>query len=434
MISDRIYSKFFLTAVSLSALTCASLYAADRPLSVYAEFELEKNRSGETLFELMSKPGGIKAKLDEDYAKSFQIVDAKTFRQNASHFAAIPEMERKIKGGARGLDQLISKLAGKSLTEDKMYGTVYNALKAGNLFATDNSRQQSRLAGALAPVIGLMSGKGVLVQIDSENYCYNYGYAKGSGGSNVERDKEDRKSGRSYGASIARNAYDPSDNDYLKELSAYISTASDREATNFYRTLFEILLKSDSSGLKDLSHPGQVVMADFLAIYMAELDRHLMTGLTKYEWENALTEITMLAAYSAHSDGKTLDISGGVDNSAGRTTIESDKIKSGDRLLGFFGVGTDGSGLDGQNKKRRHDLTKQIVREESKLNAAAVSKIEKLVGARAGVDIYDDVMNKINDFKTQGMIKKNAKQLIDALVDFVMNTRADAEKISRGVK
>jgi hypothetical protein len=249
-----------------------------------------------------------------------------------------------------------------------MYSAVAGEMQRKRLFISKDHKQQSRLAGALVPLIAIASGKGVLVQFDSETYCYNYGYHRGSGGSDLEADKENRRTGRSYGASIVRNSFDPTDVDYLEILGTYVASSDEKELRRFYTTLFSILLKSDTSGIKTLAPDGQTVLVDFLAIYMAELDRHLMTGLKKYEWENALTEITLLAAFSASDQGITLDPTGEAVNTAGRRVIRSNKIKPIDRMVGFFGVGTDGSGLDGMNKERRHGLTRQVSRQVAALN------------------------------------------------------------------
>lgn len=419
-----------LFSVSLLALFLAfSAVAADAPLKVSATFDLSAGSFKGTFFELMSKKSGIKAALDKDYDEAVEITSVSSFRKNASHFAHIEELEKKIKGGADGLDQVIAELAGKKIPVDKMYSAVVGQLRSNGLFAIANPQQQSRLAGALVPVIAIISGKGVLVQLDKETYCYNYGYAVGSGGSDLESDKMDRRTGRSYGASVERNAYDPTDNDYLRMLAEYTAHASYSELKKFYTTVFEILLKSDTSGIKSLNKAGQTVIADFMAIYMAELDRHLMTGLKMYEWENALTEITMLAAFSASDNGVTLDSRVGASNENERGLVESKELKIRERLTGFFGVGTDGSGLDGRNKQRRHALTRKIVAQQRKLNPSMVSAIEELIDAKAGADIYDELMEHINNFKTQAEVKKNADKLIDAVVEFVLKTRSSASEM-----
>jgi len=424
------------SALILALIQSTFLFAADAPLKVSAGFNLEKQLGvfevQPTLFDLMDNE--IKPALDNDYADSFVITDAKTFRKKAENFDHIRNLERKIKGGAKGLDELLSILDGQEVTMDQLWGKIYGTLKENDLFASDDHRTQSRLAGALAPIVGLASGQGVLVQLDSENYVYHFGYAPGSGGSDLEADKTNRKSGRSYGASIGRNAYDPSDNDYLRGLAVYVNHASAEELESFYRTVFELLLKSDPSRIQELSEEGQLVIADFMAIYMAELDRHLMTGLKRYEWENALTEITMLAAFSTHPEGMTLDPRNGVDNTVEKPMIRSGELpKPKDRLLGYFGVGTDGSGLDGRNKQRRHKLSRQVVRAERKINKETVARIEEIIGARSGSDIYDYFMNFVNNYKTQQTIQENADEMIDLVVDFVLNTRVHAAEISEQI-
>jgi hypothetical protein len=431
MNSSHLRKPFFL-AVSLFVLSSAPrLLAAEAPLELSKTFDLSRaHRSSRTFFDLMSGKNGIKSALDSDYNSPVIIADVDTFRSKASNFDHLEKLEQKVKGGSKGLDSVIAELAGESISMDRMYGKVMGVFREKNLFKISDARQQSRLVGALVPIIGLTSGRGVLVKLDSENYVYNFGYAVGSGGDDLESDKQDRKTGRSYGASISRNAYDPSDNDYLRELAEYTNTADQDELQTFYETIFEILLKTNSSKLQHLSQEGQTVVADFMAIYMAELDRHLMTGLRMYEWENALTEITMLAAFCASDEGVTLDSRVGADNANERGLVATSELEVRERLTGFFGVGTDGSGLDGANKRRRHEITRRLSSALRTSQRELVRQIEKLIGARANSDLYDQTMNYVNSYESQESVREQADELIGSLVELVLSTRANAPSLS----
>ena len=433
----------YFSVLLVSTTLLASVQAADAPLELSARFSLTGPgvRNGQTFFELMSKKGGIKDKLDQDYESSFEIADVDTLMEALDNFDHVDrKIAPKIKGGKKGLKKLFEELAGTEAQVKGMYALVARTLKEQGLLADPSSSFNSLTIGGLVPLIAIGSGKGVLVQLDQENYCYNYGYAKGAGKPRGPNDTEtreqndlDRKTGRSFGASVERNAYDPSDKDYLKDLSKYFNKSSDKELSRFYRTLFEILLKVDTSGLQKLSADGQLLLTDFIAVYMAELTRHLMTGLTAYEWENALTEITLLAAYSASDDGKTL-YGEAADNESGRELVDSSSLDVEDRMVGFFGIGTQGTGLDGRNKKRRHNLTQQIVKAQSKLNPDLVSEISDLVGVKKGADIYDETMEFVNNYRTQDTVRQNADELIDAWVRFAMDTRKNAAKISKMIR
>jgi len=429
------YIRFHSFFVLFVGALANQLVAAEAPLKLSATIDLTEihalKKDKPTFFSLMTaKKTGIKSKMDADYPETFTVVSAKTFRAKASNFSHVAKLERNIVDRARGLDKAVSLIAGSRLTVDKMYGKLFGVMKEEELFEEDAFTPPSRLVGAIVPLVGLASGKGVLVQLDAETYVYNYGYAQGSGGEDLEADVVNRRTGRSYGASIERNAYDPTDRDYLTELSNYVHGANTKELRNFYTTVFSILLKSDTSGIKRLKPAGQTVIADYMAIYMAELARHLMTGLKRYEWENALTEITMLAAYSVKDDGMTLDPRGGAENDKGREMVTSSEIEVEKRLLGYFGVGTDGSGLDGANKRRRHNLSNRVVKAMRGIDENKVTEVEGLIEARAGRDIYDDVMEHVNSFKTQKSVATNADALIRALVDFVMSTGENAAGIS----
>jgi hypothetical protein len=114
----------------------------------------------------------------------------------------------------------------------------------------------------------LASGSGTLVTIDPENYFYNVGYQR----PNV-------KSGRSYAVAQGRSLLDPSDKDYLSEMADYLKPSSTTDASSFFAAILKVLTSCDSSGFAALPANAQVVATDFVTIYTAELERHVMVNL-----------------------------------------------------------------------------------------------------------------------------------------------------------
>lgn len=66
------------------------------------------------------------------------------------------------------------------------------------------------------------------------------------------------------------------------------------------QVFMDTLTATDLRGLGSLSKEGQAAMADFLAVYVAELERHEMAGLgTRAPWGVDLAEVTLLSGYVA---------------------------------------------------------------------------------------------------------------------------------------
>src|SRR5262249_17488983 len=83
----------------------------------------------------------------------------------------------------------------------------------------------------------------------------------------------------------------------------YLRSATTGDIELFYQALFSFLTKSDGSQIGTLTSDAQVVATDLLAIYTAELDRHIMSNLdvNKHPWEIDVAEVTLLTSYGAAS-------------------------------------------------------------------------------------------------------------------------------------
>jgi len=181
----------------------------------------------------------------------------------------------------------------------------------------------------------LASGSGTLVKINANDYFYNVGYKNPV-----------VQSGRSFSTAPGRAILDPSDVYYLTEMDLYLRPAMTGNIGPFYQALFSFLTKSDASQISSLSSAAQIVATDLLAIYTAELDRHIMTNLDvhKHPWEIDVAEVTLLTSYGAAS-GKVM---------------KQGQLQSG-TAVDYFAKSTSGSGSGiGETRKDFMKLAEKI--------------------------------------------------------------------------
>jgi hypothetical protein len=91
----------------------------------------------------------------------------------------------------------------------------------------------------------MASGAGTVVDINTKNYYYNYGYASGA------NQEVDVMTGRSFGASPGHRANDASEPFYLRELGRYLTSTDD--VAPFYQTMLETVTLSKGDGIGQLT-------------------------------------------------------------------------------------------------------------------------------------------------------------------------------------
>src|SRR5258705_13205455 len=79
--------------------------------------------------------------------------------------------------------------------------------------------------------------------------------------------------------------------------------ATTPEAGPFYPAILKVLTDCNSSDFAALPSNAQVTATDFVTIYTAELERHVMVNLVpnQHPWEIDLAEVTFLASYGSPS-------------------------------------------------------------------------------------------------------------------------------------
>jgi hypothetical protein len=159
------------------------------------------------------------------------------------------------------------------------------------------------------------------------------------------------------------------------------------------------------------------VATDFLAIYTAESDRHVMVDLApgKHPWENDLAEATFISAFGV-TVGKVMKDGELTDGNAREWWAKS-------KISNRSGIGN--------TRKDRRKLQQLITSFERENHPELVEAVENLIEVRNRQgDIFQGLMEHLNHFDTQDSVRENAKNLSDAFVEFLMQVRKDAKKIA----
>lgn len=401
-----------LRAVALSfLLSFQFLYAETGGLFSDSLIKLEP---GVPLFELMNREGGIADTMDAAAKKKVAIVSYDRIEQLWDQFN--PEVWDKLmplfKEREKGFEALVDSLEGKKFNVATIVGAIANQLKAQD--SIKDPEKLALVATRLAPVIMISSGSHTEIPLADAIRTYHYGYKVGNdnGKEDPTVNRKRTKSGRSYVQTTTRGAHDPSDVFFLKETAKLVKSMKD--PAPFYEVMFQILTEGDDSGVKKLSVEAQTVLGDWFGIYVAEQRRHRMTGWKKMDWENALTELVMLAPYT---------------QVAVQIRTKDGVIRDG-KLVDYFGIGNDGSGLGGLAGKERRKYTKAISNIMAELHPAEHAALKTLIKARKGSDLCSGAMKFINNAKNQAYVAQNATELNTALVNYVKAMQSSAKEIA----
>lgn len=268
----------------------------------------------------------------------------------------------------------------------------------------------------LATLYALTGGLGVKVKLDDNNYNYHVLYKTG-----FTKPSEEVMSGRSFASSITHGATDATDPEYLRDLKKYLDSTVDVKP--FYRAMIMALANSDASGWSQLSDLGQSVLSDFLTVYTAEADRHMMVNLQdgKHPWEIDLAAVTAVSALSAKS-GKV--IIGGV-------VTDSD-------LGGWFAPspnnkpdGPQRSGI-GITRKDRQKLQRAIHAYEITTpdGKQMIADIQGIIGDKYNKnDVIQGVFEYLSNKYTPESMGPKAQQLAEVFARFVEAAKEDSEEI-----
>jgi hypothetical protein len=364
---------------------------AGAPIAMTHAVDVEAYDGSPFLFVMLDK-GGIKAQLDDDYATTYEVAPWSRVRLGVQSFDG--KVVRKVARSfstTTGMHDLVTSLEASSFTPASIAGVVIDASpRPSDVFT-------------VGEVLAMSSGAGTLVKLDGHNYFYNYGYKSGA-------DDNDLKSGRSFGASPGHKANDASDTFYLGELGKLLTSTND--PTSFYQALFDILTRSHVAGLASLSPLAQTVATDFVAIYTAESDRHIMAHLIAHPWENDLAEVTMVSIWGT---------------AVGKVMKDGHIVDGVPKDYWAMSPTTQRSGI-GETRADRRRLQRLITSYERTAHPELVANLQTITGA--STDAFRGVMEYLNDARFLGdqdaLRTIPGEQLTAATVAFLAQVRIDA--------
>ena len=369
--------------------------------------------AGKTYLQAMqSTSNGIFDKTDADDSATVTIATADQIVADVNQFDAKVSQQifGMFKNGQTDFHAVMANIQGKSFSPQNIRAGVQPFISSSNL--KPNARPNIAV-DASADLALLASGSGTLVIIDSANYFYN-----------VEYQKPNVKSGRSYGVAPGRSLLDPSDKDYLSEMAAYLKPVTTPDASPFFTAVLKVLTNCDSSGFAGLTSAGQVTATDFMTIYTAELDRHIMVNLVPatHPWEMDLAEVTFLTSYGAASG----------------LVMKNGSLVPG-TAVAYYGVGTAGSGI-GETRKDFVKLAARITSFESQSNqhptlVNAIVNLTPITDQAILSAVNGDVIRRflvyINRPEFASDVQTHSSDLVNAMVAFLKQINVDNAQITQ---
>lgn len=408
----------------LAVLVFAALLQLVHPTRSYAQgYVLPRDATrtiimatwkGKTLLDSMTTPGtGIYDRNKADNAAAVTIVASADIMTDLSKFD--PQISIKaaalFTNGQSDMSAIFGHLQGQVVTPQNIR-TALTPLIQNLKTASD----KGLAVDVLADIALLGSGSGTLVDLGGQNYFYNIGYTVPV-----------VKSGRSYAVSPSRPLLDPSDTYYLSEMDSVLGSSHPGAPDSFLAVILNVLLNCDSSGVSSLDSAAQTALIDFVAIYTAELDRHVMVKLVPSTdpWEIDIAEVTLLSSYG----------------SAAKMVMKNGSLVAGSATA-YYGTGTSGGGI-GETRGDFMKLGTAITTYESLpgnhpdlvnslLGLTPISN-KTLLGQLKG-DLFRRFLVYLNNPANQAAIEMHPNDYSAAMSAFLKQIRNDQSAITAYVK
>jgi hypothetical protein len=277
----------------------------------------------------------------------------------------------------------------------------------------------------------LKAGHGVTLKLSQFNFNIHVNYPNTSEG------------GRSYGWTRGEVG-DWSDEAYLDHLAAALTVDDAEEVAKFYKLLIRIVgaCNADDKALsiETLANPTQRVATNFLAIYTAEEYRAMAPVQPHQGWDDALFQVTLLAAF--HSGQQTLTkyyvaLFSNKSKKQGPGVYRgpnADRAAPKDAELNDYwqDSANPNSRQSGINETRGDfvELGQKITKYAKSSGNRTLANIEAVVGES------DNVIQAISQYFTNGR-SKNISQidnLANDVADLMMKFREDADKITAWIQ
>jgi hypothetical protein len=390
-------------------VTRADVFEVGEPLDTELVIDLDLFR-GQTFLSTMLyesedavAESGIVEQMDFDYEKTYEFPSWEQVEHGLTHFDS--KNVRRVKRAFKDDSGEYSQTKLKAFV-DKVAGREY---KIDNLWKLLSDNGVKGKLTSIAHFFALAGSAGNLVIIDDQNYFYNIGYEDG-----------EERSGRSYSASPEHGANDVSHKRYLTDLDDMLS--GDEEDL-FYSIMMRVLTNTDDSEFEDLTEKGQSVATDFIAVYVAELRRHLMFDLhpNRKEWSNDYIEVTLISALC---------------NELGSKIVVKQTDKDGYTVYRFkeeplwkwweLNPKTGRSGI-GKTQYERRVLQRLVSKYIRKNHSDLAKKISGIVKTRG--DLFQGLAEYLNNFDTPTELGTDGEELTAAIVDLVAVVQEDAEEI-----
>lgn len=374
---------------------------------------------GQTYFSLMNEV--IKPSLDQIAVDGFEIADGKRLVSGLKKVdGKVSNKAVRAAGGADKLQEIGDNLAGQKITFYELPSALAKLEVGSGRFD-------------LSTYISLISGGGVAIQIDSKNTAYNVNYGTGE-------NENDERTGRSFGEAPGRLSLDASDKHYLEILENYVRSEGENSEF-FYLSILQILLNNDASNLKNVSDAGQAVATDFLAVYTAEQDRHLMSELKKHPWDASLLEVTLLSALHAGQknvmvifNGQFTDTTLKQASGCTEATARQEKPAS---MVDYwqFSTSTDPSNCSrsGLNITRKsfRALGEAITAYELKKNPELIENIQRhFTSSKNKNNVFAQLSDFLINYNTPTQLDADTLELAQDFTAFLVQVRKDANKTS----
>ena len=371
---------------------------------------------GQTYLQAMLAQGnGIFDKTGGDDSAAVTISNADEVGTAVNQFDS--KVSNKVFGmfenGQADFQTLLSNIQGKSFSPENIRAGLRPFMAKANL---KPGASPGIALDASADMALLASGSGTLVKINTASYFYNVGYQKPI-----------VQSGRSYGVAPGRSLLDASDKDYLTELAHYMDPGTTPDAGPMYTAMLKVLTNCDASAFAILPTGGQVVATDFLTIYTAELNRHVMVNLDpkQHPWEIDLAEVTFLNSYGAPSG----------------MVMQKGALVPG-TVTAYYAVGTKGSGI-GETRADFVKLATRITQYEQDPNhhpelVNALVKLTPILDKKILSTVRGDVLRRslvyLNRPEFQSDVQKHPDDFRNAMVAFLKQINADNAQITQYVQ
>ncbi|MEK6628804.1 MAG: hypothetical protein AABY53_09270 [Bdellovibrionota bacterium] len=403
----------------LSLLIFVSVASAKNLLKYETVIDLADHK-GSTFLSVMQSD--IKPALDEYATEGFKVATGKDV------LAALKKVDGKVAARAiraSGGEQELKALA-DTLSRKPGLISFYDLPEA----IADAGNSSGRFD--LSTFLALVSGGGVAVKVNADNIAYNVNYGTGE-------NENDERTGRSFGEAPGRLALDASDKHYLTILESYVRSEG-ANTEHFYKSLLDILLNNDVSRYVKISKAGQAVATDFLAVYTAEQDRHLMVDLKSHHWDEALLEVTLLSAFHAGQknvmimfDGELTDTT--VKQAPGCDAGENITQKASMVDYWQFSSSTDPANCNrsGINVTRKdfRALGAAITAYQRENNAVLVEKVERhFRQSKESSNLFADLSKFLINKNTPERLDKETLKLAEDFAAFLMAVKKDANKVS----